>query len=129
MSQKRRAQDWLNQAKNDLLWAKQGIASGFYSQVCFLSQQAAEKAIKAIAYYQEYEVRSHSIVMIAKKLGVNSDVMEAGRQLDIYYISSRYPDAFPEGAPFEIFSEHQAHEAVRNAQVIIDRAEQEFEGK
>ena len=128
MSQKRRAHDWLNQAINDLSWAKQGVESGYYSQVCFLCQQSAEKAIKAIAYYKEYEVRGHSIVMIAKKLGVNSSVLEAGRELDIYYISSRYPDALPEGAPYEIFSENQAQKAVRNAQSIIDRAVDELNG-
>ena len=127
MSQKQRAHDWLKQAVNDISWARQGLETGYYSQVCFLSQQAAEKATKAIAYYREYEVRGHSIVMIARKINVNSDVLEAGKQLDIYYISSRYPDAFPEGAPFEIISEKQAREAVDNAQIIIDRAVHELE--
>jgi HEPN domain-containing protein len=43
-----RAQDWLKQAKRDLEHAKEDLKSGFYEWGCFSSQQAAEKAIKAL---------------------------------------------------------------------------------
>ncbi|MBL6990498.1 MAG: HEPN domain-containing protein [Bacteriovoracaceae bacterium] len=119
---KKRANDWLHQAQNDLLWAKEGINSGFYSQVCFMCQQAAEKAIKSIAYFKEYEIRGHSIAMIAKSIGANDTVENAGRNLDLYYISSRYPDALPDGAPCDLFTKEQAQEALKFAQIIIDRA-------
>jgi HEPN domain-containing protein len=61
MSNKKRARDWLNQSINDLKWARESLKQGFYSQTCFISQQAAEKAIKAIVYHQEYDTRGHSI--------------------------------------------------------------------
>ncbi len=128
MSNKRRAKDWLNQAKNDFLWAQDGVGKGFYSQVCFISQQAAEKAIKAIAYHKEFEVKGHSITKIARAIGINSSVEEAGKRLDIYYISSRYPDALPEGAPFEFFSAEQANKALEDAHLIIQKAAAELEG-
>ncbi len=123
-----RSKDWVNQAKNDLAWAKAGLKQEFYSQVCFMCQQAAEKAIKAIAIAQEFEVRSHSIVAIAKGLKINSDVEIAGRRLDLYYISARYPDALPEGAPFEVLGKEQAREALKDAELIIGKAIERVKG-
>ena len=43
------AERWLRQAENDLEFAKSGHKEGFFSQVCFLTQQIAEKAVKALA--------------------------------------------------------------------------------
>ncbi|MDH4466686.1 MAG: HEPN domain-containing protein [Bacteriovoracaceae bacterium] len=126
MSNKKRAKDWLNQAINDLRYAKEGIKTQFYSQVCFMSQQAAVKAIKSIAYHKEYDIKGHSIAKIAKAIGLNSEVEEAGKRLDIYYISSRYPDALPEGAPFEFFSLEQAKNAAIDAEIIIQKAKMEL---
>lgn len=122
MSSKTRAIDWLNQGKNDLEWARLGFANEFYSQVCFTAQQAAEKAIKAIAYHYEYDVKGHSITKIAKGLNINGEIENAGKLLDLYYISARYPDALPGGAPFEVISKAQAESAIRAADIIVQRA-------
>lgn len=43
-----RAEDWLEQAKRDLLHAQGDLASGFYEWSCFSAQQAAEKVLKAV---------------------------------------------------------------------------------
>jgi len=48
--------------------------------------------------------------------------MEAcARELDIYYISARYryPDALPDGAPFEILTGEQAKRALQSARTIF----------
>jgi HEPN domain-containing protein len=99
-----RALDWLKQAENDYVFAQKGNAEGFYSQSCFLAQQAGEKAIKAIAYSRNFEVRGHSIYRIAQDLNFNGEVEDSGKTLDMHYVTSRYPDALPLGAPFEIFT-------------------------
>ena len=44
------AERWLKQAENDLDFARLGLREGFHAQVCFLTQQSAEKAVKAIGY-------------------------------------------------------------------------------
>lgn len=44
-----RARDWLKQAANDLEWARDSFKNGHWAQVCFVCQQIAEKALKAIA--------------------------------------------------------------------------------
>jgi len=43
-----RSADWLRQAKRDLENAEYELKGGFYEWACFLSQQAAEKAGKAV---------------------------------------------------------------------------------
>jgi HEPN domain-containing protein len=128
MSTKNRAVDWLNQAKSDLEYAKDGLKSERYSHVCFMAQQAGEKAIKAIGFYHEYHIRGHSVAAIAKQIGINGEIEEAGKILDLYYISARYPDALPAGAPFEMFSKTQADQALLFASKIIQRAEAELHG-
>ncbi|MBF0314198.1 MAG: HEPN domain-containing protein [Oligoflexia bacterium] len=122
---KERAKDWLQQAQNDILFAQEGLKLQFYSQTCFLCQQAAEKAIKSLAYFRDYEIRGHSITIIAKSMKINSEVERAGRILDLYYISTRYPDALPGGAPFEFFTKEQATEALELANIIIAKAIEE----
>jgi len=129
MNHKKRAKDWLNQALNDLKWAEESLKQGFFSQTCFISQQVGEKAIKAIAYHLEYDVRGHSIAKIAQAIGINSEVEKAGKSLDVYYISARYPDALPEGAPFEFFEVEQASKAISDAKIITTRALFELESK
>ncbi|HAK45768.1 MAG TPA: DNA-binding protein [Spirochaeta sp.] len=114
-----RANDWFRQAQDDLKWAKDTFSAGRWAQVCFISQQVAEKSLKAYALSLEYDqIRSHSITQICKALKINGELEKLGKKLDLYYISSRYPDAFPEGAPFEYFTEEQAEDAVKSAEFI-----------
>lgn len=121
-----RAADWLKQAANDLEWARDSLQGGFWAQVCFSCQQIAEKSLKAVALSKgALEIKSHSLVKIAEALGINGDIERMGRRLDVYYISSRYPDAFSEGAPYEYFDREQAEEALGFAECFVSRATQE----
>ncbi len=43
-----RSADGMRQARRDLAMAKQARESGFYEWSCFIAQQAAEKAVKAV---------------------------------------------------------------------------------
>jgi len=102
----RRHEDWLRQAENDLEWAKYSMEGGFHAQVCSICQQAGEKALKAYCLSQGYDtIRTHSLFQIIKSLGENGVLVRCARELDIYYVSARYPDALPAGAPFR--SHHQ----------------------
>lgn len=112
--------DWLRQAEDDLLWAKDTLEKKRYAQACFTAQQVGEKAIKALALHLGYDsIRSHSIREIAEALEINGDIANMAKRLDLYYISARYPDAFPSGAPFEYFTPDQAEEAVFFAEKLV----------
>jgi HEPN domain-containing protein len=113
--------DWLRQAENDMAWARHSLAGGFFSQSCFIAQQAGEKALKALCFARGFDtIRSHSLFQIVKALGENGDLERHARELDLYYISARYPDAFPAGAPFEIITAEQAERALLGSQAIFN---------
>lgn len=117
-----RAEDWLNQARNDWEWGRASADSGFHSQACFIAQQVAEKALKALAYYRGADlVRGHSVALVCRELEINGDLEAAALRLDQYYIPTRYPDAQPAGAPFQFFSAAQSEEALLLATQFLEQ--------
>lgn len=115
-----RYNDWLRQAENDMEWARCSMEGKFYSQVCFICQQSAEKALKSYCLYKGYDtIRTHSLFQIIKSLKENGTLEQSARELDIYYISSRYPDALPGGAPFELITQDQAERSMQSAEYIL----------
>ena len=63
-----RSADWMKQAERDLENAKYELKGGFYEWSCFLCQQAAEKAVKAIYQKLGAEAFGHSVAGLLKKL-------------------------------------------------------------
>lgn len=115
-----RYQDWLHQAENDLKWAEHSLSGGFFSQTCFIAQQAGEKALKALCFVLGFDViKSHSLVQIIKSLKINGEMENLAKELDLYYISGRYPEAFPAGAPCQMFTEDQAIRAFEKAKKLV----------
>lgn len=124
-----RAEDWLAQARNDLDWGLTSMESGFYSQACFIAQQVAEKALKAVAYHRGAElIKGHSVLAVCRELGINGTLEEQARLLDQFYIPTRYPDAQPAGAPFQYFSRDQAEKALAFARNFLAAAQRSLGG-
>ncbi len=123
-----RAKSWWIQAKDDFRFAESALKEGFFSQCCFICQQASEKALKSILYKRGAKlVLTHSLFQLCEALGINGDLKRAAGLLDQYYISARYPDALPGGAPSELFSRDQAEGALRNASLFLAAAQSEFQ--
>lgn len=119
----RRAEDWFRQAERDLQHAKNSLVNGDYDWSCFASQQAAEKAIKSLYEKIGSEVKGHSIVRLIKGLESSFEIPEEfypyARILSRYYLETRYPNGFPEGAPMDYFDEKMAKEALNAAEAIL----------
>lgn len=119
----RRAGDWMRQAERDLRHARNALVAGDYEWACFAAQQAAEKALRALYEQDGQEARGHSLVGLLQGLATRYPVPEPflgwGRALTRYYLEARYPNGFPEGAPFEYFDEGMAQEAVDAAERIL----------
>ncbi|HEY5718941.1 MAG TPA: HEPN domain-containing protein [Gammaproteobacteria bacterium] len=112
--------DWLRQAQNDLQSAGHLHAGGFNAQACYIAQQAGLKALKALCFARGFDiVRTHSLFQLVRDLGENGEVEACARELDLFYISGRYPDAFPAGAPFELISTEQAGRAMDAARRVL----------
>ena len=121
------AERWLDQAEYDLGFARLALRENYFSQACFISQQAAEKAVKAIVYGSgERLVRGHSIVEIvdhfADPVPELIDLRAAGKSLDEHYIASRYPNGVAEGPPFAAYDRPKAEEAMAAAAQIVEAA-------
>ena len=122
-----RSRDWLRSAQNDLKWGQDSLKNGYFPQACFIAQQVAEKSLKALALFRGVDqVKSHSVVRIARELEINGDIEEMGRRLDQYYIPARYPDAFPEGAPIDYFVESQSKQALLYAEKIVQFVQEQI---
>ncbi len=117
---------WLKEAASTLESAKKIFSRNEdYNLVCFLSEQASQKALKSVAYFDGARtVPIHSVRELLKlsseKHPELSALMSDGAKLDQYYLSTRYPDAVAEPAiPSEIFSSDQAEETLRIAEKIF----------
>jgi HEPN domain-containing protein len=117
-------QRWLDQAVQDLKWAKHLAKEGGWHIACFLAQQVAEKALKAYLYAQGEEVViGHSVA----KLGAAASEIEEGftdrvrrwSYLDGYYIPTRYPNGLPDGIPAEVYNHESAASAVGLAEEVV----------
>ena len=123
-----RQQDWFRQSQNDFSSAQHLHAGGFYAQACFTSQQAGEKALKSLCFARGFDiVRTHSLFQLVRDLKENGEVEGHARELDLYYVSGRYPDAFPGGAPFELITEQQSSRALAAARAILDFVARQLE--
>ena len=116
---------WLMQAEQDLDDARYSFQGKRFNLACFLSQQAAEKAVKAFIYAQGEEiVLGHSVANLLKHaLRYNPDLEEilGAGGLDKYYIPTRYPNGLPGGLPFEAFDEVDASKAIGMAARVVER--------
>ena len=114
---------WFSQAKYDLKAAKDSLHAGNYEWSCFQSQQAAEKALKAYLYLQgEDLILTHSILKLIRKCGNYDDnfsMIEHCRELDIYYIPTRYANGLPDIVPHEFYTEGDAKKCVGYAETVI----------
>jgi len=118
---------WLRQAENDLAFARLALREAFFAQACFVAQQTAEKALKAIAYaLGDRVVLGHSLVELLERLGDRvpalADLRERAGVLDQYYVATRYPNGLPGGVPFEAFTSEQARRAVDDAEAFVEVA-------
>ena len=123
---------WLRQAEHDLGTARLLNDEHRFSDVCFHAQQAAEKAVKAVRYRHEPgRVFGHDLTSASGQLRAViryapefEAVVADAAQLDQYYITPRYPDAFPGDtiAPYEAFSAEQAADAITRAERILQLA-------
>ena len=130
---KQEAQRWLRQAEYELASARHLLAGEHFAIACFMSQQATEKALKALAYFRgDRYVLGHSLVELLSHLTGGYPDLAAFRQragkLDRYYLPTRYPDALPGGVPAEGYDASETRDAVAVATDIVALAHRLIEG-
>ncbi|GAA6756585.1 HEPN domain-containing protein [Thermus thalpophilus] len=117
-----RSRDFLLQAKRDLEQARLSLEGGFYEWAAFAAQQGAEKAVKAVFQRLGAVAWGHSVTALLEELQTHHPVPESlldgASELDKAYIPSCYPDALPQGAPFERYRRPEAQRLLAHAEAI-----------
>ncbi len=119
-----RAEDWFRQALRDLEHARNALAHGTFEWTAFAAQQAAEKAVKALYQSLGAEARGHSVTQLLGALPPSvraaEELIETAKELDKHYITPRYPNSYPEGAPMDFYTRGEAERAITGAERIIE---------
>ena len=121
---------WFSQAREDFATAEILFESGRHYMVCFLSQQIAEKVLKAYLYSRGRDlVYGHSVTKLCEACADYDGRFDALKKeiknLDQYYIEARYPNGLPESVPAEFFDENDAKGALdmaRRAMEVVEEA-------
>jgi HEPN domain-containing protein len=114
-------QDWLRHARSDLALARVRSTEILLEILCFHTQQAAEKALKAvlvakgIAPPKTHNLRT-LLDLLPSDIVLPDDLQESSRLTD-YAVMSRYP------AALEPVNEDEYREAMRLAEAIVSWAE------
>ena len=110
--------DWLEKAEEDLQIAEDLYARNkFYGDVCFHSQQVAEKSLKGyLIYHREKIKKIHFLEMLVQDCIKYDDslnkILPLLKKLDKLYIPTRYP--------FKIeFTAEDAREAIESAKMVL----------
>jgi len=95
---------------------------------CFTCHQAAEKALKAVREDVGDPQTGCNLNILRDAAGdyvtAYGEVRNARARLNRLYIPTRYPDAFPMGAPAEQFFKMDAEEALNDAEAVLRYAEE-----
>ena len=116
---------WLRQADHDLTVARRHLENGDYSDACFMSEQASQKALKAfLTAHGQRSVPIHSVAQLVDRCSKSDKDfarhLAPARILDQYYIPTRYPDALaPPAVPFESYTQEQGKRAVAAARAMV----------
>lgn len=117
---------WLTFARQDLRIAELAMGEGLYNQVCFHSQQCAEKAVKGLLAHQgKTPPRTHRLVDLLGLLDPNplAAISPEVWLLDRFYIPTRYPDALPGDLPEGLPDAQDAEQALDLARQTLERVE------
>ena len=86
-------EEWLDRAREDLDDAEFNLKGDRYRLACFLCQQAAEKALKAV-YIKKFKklMKTHDLVILGREVNLPEKLIGYCKELSPAYMYSRYPD-------------------------------------
>ena len=103
------ADRWWLTAKEGLEAAKILHTAGKFSHACFLAQQSAEKAMKALLFATDHDPWGHSIQKLVPEFPkqsmfkTRSDWVNHAAYLDKFYFPARYPNGLPDLTPSQVY--------------------------
>jgi len=119
--------NWWKQALKDLESASKNFEIKEYYVVAFLSQQATEKALKAIYIHtvKESPGPTHSLLFLGKSVKIPDEFFSGLRKLSPDFVITLYPDAV-NGLPYELYDDEIAKEKLEIAKNVINWVKKEL---
>lgn len=118
-----RSRDWWTQALHDQQAARRNAEIGIYDWACFMAQQGADKALKALIQHCGGDAWGHSLRelggLLPERITVPREVHENLPLLDRYYIPTRYPNGIDRGAPAETYGARDAETAIGLCDTVV----------
>ena len=114
---------WFYFVDEDLAFAKAGLKSGFYSHVCFLSQQAVERAMKGYLVFCRMDYpKTHGLIGLLRQMKVIGldEYLSEIKKLSEFYVPLRYPDAIPGSLEKGLPDKEDAQNALKWANQIVE---------
>lgn len=120
------AKRWWLTAQEDLEAAESLHKTKKFSHACFLSQQSAEKAMKALWLAIDDDPWGHSIQKLVMQFpqqdrlnGLQNWISNAA-YLDKFYIPTRYPNGLPDLTPSQVYNSEDAVQAIEKAGFFLE---------
>ncbi|MEM3607299.1 MAG: HEPN domain-containing protein [Candidatus Bathyarchaeia archaeon] len=123
MAVRREASLWMRQAESDLRKAENDLETYDWDSAAFWSQQAAEKALRALLLNFGRSHRGHDLLELRDILKTDAGLDVASiekelRELTIHYTVSRYPNA-ANALPADLY-DREADELVERARRVVE---------
>jgi len=127
------AKNWFAQAKSEYEDAVELEKRCRFYLALFLYQQATEKALKSFLFSRgEEELFTHSVkdlIDIAIAYDKDFKNLKQAKDLDRYYIQTRYPNSLAGNVPAEFFDKADECEAAQNlAKSVTDLVDIKIKG-
>jgi HEPN domain-containing protein len=119
--------DWLRRAKSNLVRARQPKPEEvLWEDLCFDTQQASEKALKAVLLsrgipFQFVHDIAELLTLLENQGIILSEEIKASAELTDYSVESIYP------GPFEPATEEEFQRALKIAETVVAWAESQIE--
>lgn len=85
---------WLDKSESNLRHAISSAKLEDFDWAQVAAEQCAEKSLKSACIFLGYGViKTHDLVLLAKKLNAPREIIEKSAILNSFYSASRYPDA------------------------------------
>jgi HEPN domain-containing protein len=131
---------WVNQYNHDIDFARKAYGEGYYAWACFVAQQAAEKAAKALLIHLEMieldDLKTHNILKLVRHvpkallLDQNVDIKTLeinAAELSNKENTSRYPSFQPDDPQSPLtrpeYSPRETQQAIEQSEFIINNLE------
>ena len=122
---------WRSEAESALASARREAAADAHNWSCFLAEQAAQLAMKALLHGLGRGPWGHDLIRLGDEVGrsgieVTAELQDALARLSRHYIPARYPDAHPAGSAASRYRSSDATAAIADAEQVLRFADQSW---